>query len=72
MQDPLNCGIESFAITDFTAQKLILQVEFENPVSISTGQSPDYLTLKIVDPNWFISQSSYASIQPGRIDGIAI
>ena len=46
----------NLAVSGNTQNTIDLKINFENPLSVSTGDKPDKLFLKIVDPGIFISQ----------------
>ena len=48
----------SISVEEFTAYTLVLLVEFENPLSVSTGSEKDYLTIKFKESSFFISKQT--------------
>ena len=45
---------------------MVLQVEFQNPLSISIGSRQDIFHMTILNPNFFISKDSGKTIEKGE------
>jgi hypothetical protein len=54
-------------ITDFDPYQLVLDFNFANPYSISTGVKPDTIQISIVDTSWFLSRDTLLQIPPSRV-----
>ena len=54
-------------LTEFTSRSMILKLEFEYPLSISTGSRPDIFRWTILNPNFFISKDSGKTIESGEV-----
>ena len=57
----------SVSMEDFTEYAVILQVSFENPLSLSTGKQPDIFRCTLVQPALFIAKASGKTIPLGTV-----
>ena len=57
----------SVAMKEFTEYSVVLQVSFENPLSLSTGKWPDIFRCTLVQPALFIAKASGKTIPLGTV-----
>ena len=50
-------------LNEFTARSMTLKFEFSDPLSISTGRTPDIFRAKIIEPNLFISKTTGKTVE---------
>ena len=50
-------------LSEFTERSMSLKFEFSDPLSISTGKTPDRFRATIVEPNLFISKQSGKTVE---------
>jgi hypothetical protein len=56
----------------FTARELVIQLDFLNPLEVSSGSERDSLAIKIVKPSFFIYADDLKIAIPGNLLNSAI
>ena len=59
--------IFTMLLVELSEKRLVLQAEFQNPLSVSIGSKPDVLKVQIVDPNLFIGKESGKTLQTDSV-----
>ena len=57
----------SVKIESITEVELVLYFDFVNPLSISTGSSPDVMRTTVIDPNIFVSKETGKALIGGFV-----
>ena len=52
-------------IADYDPRSITFKVEFTSPLSVSTGDKPDKLQIKFVEPDLFVSAETGDAIDMG-------
>lgn len=61
--DQNDLKILRWTVIDFKPTFLLVKIEFEDPVQVSKSNPKDDLSIKFVDSNFFISESSFEIIK---------